>query len=106
MRSFRSCALACFVFAAACLASGCDAGRDESGRIDVQWHRKDLVDNLLPHWLEAAPTESGFMRTAFDRSCHEKLHGPENQRPRGLPVLRRLRGQRSCQTVKLCAPWP
>ena len=76
MRSFHSYALACIAIVSACLFAGCDTRRDESGRIDAPWHRGDLVDGLLPHWLEAAPTESGFMRTSFDRSWKANAEQP------------------------------
>lgn len=60
-------------FVAALVVAGCDrpvaemAARGQSTRIDAGWHRRALVDQLLAPWLEAAPTPSGFMRTAFER---------------------------------------
>ena len=55
------------------LSAGCDARRDESSRIDVQWHRSNLVDGLLPQWLAAAPAEAGFLRTSFGQSLNGNL---------------------------------
>ncbi|MBI2751597.1 MAG: AGE family epimerase/isomerase [Burkholderiales bacterium] len=36
-------------------------------RIDVEWHRKTVVDGLLARWLAASPTPSGMFLTRFDR---------------------------------------
>ncbi len=36
-------------------------------RVNADWHRHALTVDLLDHWLKVAPTESGFMRTAFER---------------------------------------
>jgi len=35
--------------------------------LDRQWVRRSLVRDDLAHWVSAAPTESGFFRTALDR---------------------------------------
>ena len=43
------------------------AGCSESTRIDAEWHRRDMVEGMLARWLDVAPTESGFIRTAIDR---------------------------------------
>ena len=69
-------ALAVVTIALACLAPGCDARRDESGRIDVPWHTRNLTEGVLPRWLELAPAESGFTRTAFDRTWKPKAQQP------------------------------
>lgn len=60
----------------AALTTGCDARPEESKRIDAAWHTSNLADRLLPRWLELAPSESGFMRTAFDRSWKPKAEQP------------------------------
>jgi cellobiose epimerase len=60
----------------ALLGAGCDTRRDESARIDVQWHKSSLVDGLLPRWLAAAPAEAGFLRTSFDRGWKAKPEQP------------------------------
>lgn len=51
----------------ACSTVGCEGPRDQTSRIDAQWHRSDLVDGLLAHWVQAAPTNTGFMQTSIDR---------------------------------------
>ena len=61
------CVGVCIAVAASALVAGCDAKPDASGRIDAQWHRSNMVDDLLPRWTQAASTDSGFMRTAVDR---------------------------------------
>lgn len=43
------------------------AGCGDRARPDVEWHRRDLLDGLLAHWVVAAPTDSGFMRTTINR---------------------------------------
>lgn len=63
-------------FTLACLTPGCDAGRDGGGRIDVAWHTSNLTLNVLPRWLELAPTPSGFTRTGFDRTWTPKADQP------------------------------
>lgn len=60
----------------AVLAVGCERGQDDSARIDVAWHRRALVEGLLVHWLDAAPTASGFMLTAFDRHWKASAEQP------------------------------
>jgi cellobiose epimerase len=57
-------------------AAGCDARRDDSARIDVQWHRSSMVDGLLARWLAVAPAEGGFLQTSFDRSWKAKAEQP------------------------------
>jgi mannose-6-phosphate isomerase len=32
------------------------------------WFRKHLLDDILPHWLDAAPTSSGFYHANLDRA--------------------------------------
>lgn len=51
----------------ALVAAGCDKAHNAPQRIDPQWHRVTLVDRLLVHWRNVAPTASGFMPTAVDR---------------------------------------
>ena len=48
-------------------ATGCTDGLKPASRIDVDWHRQDLVQGLLDRWQRVAPATSGFMRTAIDR---------------------------------------
>ena len=55
----RTRALAVIAIFLAVLGAGCDARRDQSARIDVQWHKSNLADGLLPRWLAAAPGEAG-----------------------------------------------
>ena len=56
----------------ACTLAGCG----NSTRIDADWHQRSLVDGLLAHWLEVAPTDTGFMRTAFDRQWKPNVQQP------------------------------
>lgn len=51
---------------AALAACGDGAIRSRS-RIDVDWHRADFVDNLLPRWLAHAPLPGGSFQVVFDR---------------------------------------
>ncbi|MEP6558484.1 MAG: AGE family epimerase/isomerase [Burkholderiales bacterium] len=62
-------AIGCCVVLALLSSAGCNqqSGAEAHTRIDAEWHRHALVEGLLAHWLTAAPTASGFMRTAFDR---------------------------------------
>ncbi len=60
----------------ALMAAGCDARHSESGRIDVAWHTRNLAEVVLPRWLELAPTENGFMKSAFDRNWKPKAEQP------------------------------
>ena len=76
LKSLRTRALAVIAIFLAVLGAGCDARRDESARIDVQWHKSNLADGLLPRWLAAAPGEAGFLRTSFDRSWNAKAEQP------------------------------
>ena len=55
-----------------CLFAGCG----DATRIEADWHRRDLVDGLLAHWLIVAPTDSGFMRTAVDRQWKPNAQQP------------------------------
>ena len=56
--------------------AGCDAPRRETEHIDVVWHTSNLTDNVLPRWLELAPQDNGFMRSAFERSWQPKAEQP------------------------------
>ena len=55
-----------------CLLIGCG----DRTRIDAEWHRRDLIEGLLTHWLEVAPTDTGFMRTAVDRRWKPSVEQP------------------------------
>lgn len=76
MKSLSTRALTFIAILLALGGAGCDTWRDESARIDVQWHKSGLVDGLLPRWLAAAPAEGGFLRTAFDRGWKAKAEQP------------------------------
>lgn len=73
---YGSAARLCVLILWAWLAAGCGAQRNDSTRIDAQWHKANLVDGLLVPWLESAPTASGFMRTALDRSWKANAQQP------------------------------
>lgn len=51
-------------------------GCGNNSRIDTAWHNSDMIDGLLARWLSAAPTPSGFMRTAIDRQWQPKAVQP------------------------------
>jgi cellobiose epimerase len=53
--------------ALALVALGCDKAHNDPQRIAPEWHRLALVDGLLAHWRNVAPSASGFMPTAVDR---------------------------------------
>lgn len=55
-----------------CLLTACG----NANRIDIEWHKGNLVDGLLAHWMAVAPTESGFMRTAFDSQWKPREQQP------------------------------
>ena len=55
-----------------CFLIGCS----DRSRIDAEWHRRDLIDGLLTRWLEVAPTDTGFMRTAVDRQWKPSVQQP------------------------------
>lgn len=42
--------------------------------VDLSWFEEHLLEDILPHWLEAAPTESGLFLPQLDR---EWQRGPE-----------------------------
>jgi len=60
-------ALALLATLPATLAACSDPGSKARSVIDVDWHRADLVDNLLPRWLQHAPLPSGGFQLQFDR---------------------------------------
>ena len=59
-----------------CLACLLGAGCAPAPQIDADWHRRDLTQGLLAHWLAVAPTESGFMRTALDQQWQPRAQQP------------------------------
>ena len=68
-----------------CLVSLLGTGCAPAPQIDADWHRRDLTQGLLAHWLAVAPTESGFMRTALDQQWQ-----PRTQQPGHLTEQARL----------------
>ena len=68
VKSASSIAIGGLLVALASLISACGMGGSDSGRIDPEWHRRTMIDSLLAHWIEVAPTDSGFMRTAIARN--------------------------------------
>lgn len=61
-----------FWLALVCLIVGCG----NNTRIDLEWHKRDLTERQMARWIAVAPTESGFMRTAFDRNWKPKIEQP------------------------------
>lgn len=60
----------------AALPAACsDAGSRAGSRIDVDWHRSDLADNLLPRWLAHAPRPGGGFQLRFDRAWKPQPQG-------------------------------
>lgn len=50
--------------------TACDRGAQVCRQVDTRWHRENLVNGNLAHWLAQAPTENGFFRTNFSRDWH------------------------------------
>lgn len=65
--SIRRCGtLVVTVFLAVGIAS-CDLLGSRPLQPDAKWHERALVDGHLKHWLAAAPSESGFLRSNVTR---------------------------------------
>ncbi|MFM8333841.1 MAG: AGE family epimerase/isomerase [Candidatus Methylumidiphilus sp.] len=58
------------VFCMLALLLGCDSGLMPAAKIDADWHRQQLLDGVLPHWLTLSPTANGYMAPAFSRDWH------------------------------------
>jgi mannobiose 2-epimerase len=64
----------------------------ERQHIDVEWHRQDLTEGLLKHWLQVAPTRSGAMRSAFDQQWRPLAAQPNNLIDQSRLVYSLIRG--------------
>jgi len=49
------------------LVSGCDFSLMPAAKIDAQWHRQQLLEGLLSHWLAVSPADNGYMAPSFAR---------------------------------------
>ena len=76
LRHWFSRGMAAISIVLAGLVFGCDARHDAGSRIDAEWHRSNLVDGLMAHWLQAAPTDSGFMRSSLNRQWKPNAEQP------------------------------
>jgi mannose-6-phosphate isomerase len=50
------------------LLSGCDLSFLSAAKIDAQWHREQLLEGLLSHWLAVSPADNGYMMPTFARA--------------------------------------